>query len=197
MFDSGKSTSDLIAELKYEVDAAPQIPDSQYIDWLSALEQLLYSDIIKEQKRVKVKPVKNKVDLSTITVAEGEDTVRYEDIYTVYNDDIQFIETTLNSGAIFEDSYFKENNQLSVYPSDPISSLEIVYFVRPARKTTAGIGNVMLPIEFLDLAKAKLRGEAYKLVNEDSLAAKWLNDYNVMLENFKIWVSEKQPKFGM
>lgn len=197
MFDSGKSTSDLIAELKYEVDAAPQIPDSQYIDWLSALEQLLYSDIIKEQRRVKVKPVKNKVDLSSITVAEGEDTVRYEDIYTVYNDDIQFIETTLNSGAIFEDSYFKENNQLSVYPSDPISSLEIVYFVRPARKTTAGSGNVMLPIEFLDLVKAKLRGEAYKLVNEDSLAAKWLNDYNVMLENFKIWVSEKQPKFGM
>lgn len=197
MFDSGRTASALISELKSEVDAAPEIPNGHYLDWLNTLEQLLYSDIIKEQRRVKVKPVKNKVDLSKIAVATGEDNVRYEDIYTVYSGETQLIETTLTSGVIFEDSYFKENNGLSVCPSEPIAGIEIIYFVRPALKTSSSSGNVMLPAEFLDMAKAKLRGEAYKLVNEDALAAKWINDYNALLESFKIWMAEKQPKFGM
>ena len=57
--------------------------------------------------------------------------------------------------------------------------------------------NVMLPIEFIDLVKAKLRGEAYKLANEDSIAAKWLNDYNTLLETFKAWIADKSSNFGM
>ena len=55
----------------------------------------------------------------------------------------------------------------------------------------------MLPPELIDLAKAKLRGEAYKLANEDGLAAKWLNDYNVLLETFKVWIQSKAPAFGI
>ena len=57
--------------------------------------------------------------------------------------------------------------------------------------------NVMVPLEFIDLVKAKLRGEAYKLANEDVLSAKWLNDYNILLENFKMWISEKNSNFGI
>ena len=55
----------------------------------------------------------------------------------------------------------------------------------------------MVPVEFIDLVKAKLRGEAYKLVNEGEIAAMWLNDYNILLETFKAWISEKAPNFGM
>ena len=57
--------------------------------------------------------------------------------------------------------------------------------------------NVMVPLEFIDLVKAKLRGEAYKLANEDDIAAKWLNDYNILLETFKAWISEKSSNFGL
>ena len=52
-------------------------------------------------------------------------------------------------------------------------------------------------IEFIDLAKAKLRAEAYKVANEDNLAAKWINDYNVLVETFKAWVEEKRATFGI
>jgi hypothetical protein len=55
----------------------------------------------------------------------------------------------------------------------------------------------MLPAEFIELAKAKLRGESYKYANEDGLAAKWLNDYNALLETFKVWVQSKSANFGI
>jgi hypothetical protein len=71
--------------------------------------------------------------------------------------------------------------------------------VKPELKTISNYASkyVMLPIEFIDLIKAKLRGEAYKYANEDNLAAKWLNDYNVLVETFKAWLSNKQPEFGI
>ena len=80
--------------------------------------------------------------------------------------------------------------------------MKILYFVRPEVKTVSendeiDSKNVMLPPEFLDIARAKLRGEAYKIANEDVLAAKWLSDYNVLLENFKEWIKQRQAAFAM
>ena len=54
----------------------------------------------------------------------------------------------------------------------------------------------MLPYEFLDMVKAKLRGEAYKIANENSIAANWLNDYNAILMDFRAWVETKRASFG-
>jgi len=78
-----------------------------------------------------------------------------------------------------------------------VEEMVIVYLVRPIVKTTAVSGNVMVPYEFIDLITAKLRGEAYKLCNEDAVAAKWLNDYNALLESFKQWLAIRQAKLGM
>ena len=60
-----------------------------------------------------------------------------------------------------------------------------------------GTEHVKVPAEFIELVSAKLRGEACKLANEDALAAKWLSDYNVLLETFKTWIAGKQPSFGL
>ena len=103
---------------------------------------------------------------------------------------------------IFPDTYYKIQNNIGLNLKNQAEKLKIIYFVRPALKTVdtndnISSENVMLPVEFIDLAKAKLRGEAYKVANEDSIAAKWLNDYNVLLETFKAWISGKQSEFGM
>lgn len=196
MFDSGKSVSELITEIKEEVDIALEIPESTYINWLNILEQLCYTEIIKEQREIDIKNPTSPISISSLTVSEDEAPVRFEDIYTIYADFVQLTKTTLTSGYVFPNTFFKKNNDIGFSADAKVIDMKIIYFAKPKVKTSDE-GNVMLPIEFIDMAKAKLRGEAYKLVNEDALASKWLNDYNVMIDNFKAWCNNKSSQFGM
>lgn len=198
MFDSDIKVADLIEEIKNEADIAIPIPDASYVGWLNALEQLIYSEIIKEQAKVLAVPEAHTVELSTIDVPEGQDGIRFEDIYAVYSGGVQLKASTLASGVIFPKTYYKSENNLGL-SEDVSGEIKVIYTVRPSIKTVDSIEDdvVMLPPEFIELAKAKLRGEAYKLANEDVLAAKWLNDYNVLLETFKVWIQSKSPSFGI
>lgn len=203
MFNSGISAKDLVAQLKNEVDVAIPIPNASYVSWLNSLEQLLYTELIQEQGEIELDSVSSGViGIDTLNVPNDENAVRFEDIHAVYADQTQLIESTVASGVIFPDTYYKIQNNIGLNLKKQAEKLKIIYFVRPALKTVdindnISSENVMLPVEFIDLAKAKLRGEAYKVANEDSIAAKWLNDYNVLLETFKAWISGKQSEFGM
>ena len=210
MFNSGIAVKDLIEDLKTEVDIALEIPDTTYITWLNSLQQLLYSEVIKEEKEEAVdaymmmhySPAVGKPDepvkLNPVSLNAG---IRFEDICAVYHNETQLIKSTLARGEIFPNTYFKNGNGLGYNVKDETPTLKIVYYVRPALVKIDDADydntNVMMPIEFIDLAKAKLRGEAYKLANEDALAAKWLNDYNTLLETFKAWIADKSPNFGI
>ena len=204
MFDSGISVNYLVDELINEVDIALDIPKATYVEWLNSLQQLLYTEIIKEQRKITLKsPLQSPISLSLIPIQENENTPRFEDIHAVYADDIQLIKSTVASGAIFLDTFYKENNNIGYRTKKVPTELNIVYIVKPALitimlgSTAINEVNIMVPVEFIDLVKAKLRGEAYKLANEDALAAKWLNDYNMLLETFKAWIAEKSPNFGL
>lgn len=215
MFDSGILVKDLIDELKNtEVDIALDIPNATYVSWLNSLQQLLYTEVIKEQKEysyvsnetIVVPPIGEKrrvstFDLGTIEPGENESKPIFEDIVAFYSNGVQFIKSTVASSYHFPNTYFKYDNQLG-YEGNLTGLTRIIYHVRPAliqvdNEDNIDNSNVMLPIEFIDLAKSKLRGEAYKLVNEDGIAAKWLNDYNVLLETFKAWIATKSANFGI
>ena len=207
MFDSGISVKNLIEELKTEVDIALEIPDATYISWLNSLQQILYTEIIKEQRRTAIHP--SRFDDNSINFDKREDWLlndnesipRFEDIIAVYAGDIQLIKSTFASGEIFPNTYYKTNfggkPSLSVNVDSQPRTYTIFYIVKPALVDEKSNANVMVPIEFIDLVKAKLRGEAYKLANEGERAAMWLNDYNILLETFKVWIAEKTPNFGL
>ena len=222
MFDSGISVKEIIEELNEEVDIALPIPNKTYVTWLNSLQQLLYGDVIKEQKKTTttirkqerdpafglVYRVINPVPLSSISIDGNQNQPTFEDICAVFINDIQLMKSTVASGEIFPNTFFKNNNDIGYNFNDPrnpfedSSTMTIVYYVKPALVTVTDTdeindANVMLPVEFIDLVKAKLRGEAYKLANEDDVAAKWLNDYNTLLETFKVWISDKSPNLGM
>lgn len=202
MFDSGVSAKEFVEKLKAEADIAFDIENRDYLRWLNSLEQLLYREIIQEQAEFYV-------DLNTeiifpYTVCEDYSPVRFEDIYSVFADGRQLAKSTVTSGVIFPDTFYKKNDRLCF--NTRANEIRIVYIVRPPMKEFDGGNiktsddnryNVKLPIEFLDLALAKCRGEAYKLANENVMAANWLNDYNLLLESFKLWAENKKPLLGM
>ena len=214
MFDSGISVKNLIKELKEtEVDIALDIPTVTYVSWLNSLQQLLYGEVIREKRRFELSGCEDgKISISSIEPKENEANPRFEDIYAIYvkrgGYDRQLIKTNFASGTIFPDSFYKDGNDIGINVGDGTNSITIIYNVRPKLVEVDEndeiidvneneIVTVMLPIEFIDLAKAKLRGEAYKLANEDGIAAKWLNDYNVHVETFKNWLSGKATNFGI
>lgn len=200
MFNSGVKVTDLIEQIKDEADVAIPIPNINYIMWLNSVEQLLYTEFIQEQGEITITNVSgNAIDISSLTVPTDEEAVRFEDIHAIYADNTQLIESTLASGVIFPNTYYKVRNNIGLNLKNQPQTIKIIYFVRPILKTEANVGSeyVKVPPEFTDLVKAKLRGEAYKVANEDSLAAKWINDYNVLLETFKTWIQGKQSEFGL
>jgi hypothetical protein len=208
MFINNLTYQDLVDEVKSEVDIALEIPNEIYFRWLDALTSLLYTEVIKEQTICVIEPAPQSPFLPMVEDDWGDKyEVSFEDVIAVYADDVQLIKSTPTSGIIFPNTFYKHSY---ANPNDSSASYSTVGYnteFTPQKLTLVcinknwGVGDgncfVMLPNEFIDLAKSKLRGEAYKLANEDELAAKWLNDYNVLLENFKAWIAEKSPDFGL
>ena len=84
MFDSFTKATNLITTLKSEIDVAYEIPDSTYMKWISALEQLLYGEIIHEQhKAIILDPEPEIIDLNSVYTYTEADKIRFEDICAV------------------------------------------------------------------------------------------------------------------
>lgn len=202
MFDSGISAKALIAELQSEVDVALPITNSTYVTWLNSLQWLLYIAIIKEQNDLIItEPQEDVIQLANLDVSDNEAPIRFEDIYAVYADTTQLIKTSITSGFVFPDCFYKKGNNLAVKMQKTPNFIKLIYHIKPKlikvnENDEIQDGNVMIPIEFIELVKSKLRGEAYSLENEYGSASNWLNNYNILLENFKQWLSDKAQQFG-
>lgn len=202
MFDSGISAKALIAELQSEVDVALPITNSTYVTWLNSLQRLLYSAIIKEQNDLIItEPQEDVIQLASLDVSDNEAPIRFEDIYAVYADTTQLIKTSITSGYVFPDCFYKKGENLAIKMQKTPNFIKLIYHIKPKlikvnENDEIQDGNVMIPIEFIELVKSKLRGEAYSLENEYGPASNWLNNYNILLENFKQWLSDKAQQFG-
>ena len=93
VFDSGIKIADVISAIRKEADISYPISDDYYLECASSIEQMIYSEIFKEQNRIDVDKNDEKIsntedgaiiDISKIIVAENEAKPRYEDIYTAY-----------------------------------------------------------------------------------------------------------------
>ena len=205
MYNSGIMVKDFLDSIEKEADISIDIPRDSMLRWLSAVEQFAYTEVLKEYVRTTVDLTDNPmdfVDLSVLPVPADAAIPVYDDVIRVYGEEGQELR---KSGAVagyefpdFDLYYTDYNGHLVIHTRIEQSQVTLIYRIRPAIKTRDNDLelHVALPAEYLDMAAAKIRGEAYKIANEDGLAAKWLADYNQQVENFKIWAASRNERYG-
>lgn len=202
MYDSAITAADFISGIREELDIAAVIPDSAFVRWLNVVEQTVYTELIRELRAVKIEAEYGEgntvpIAISSIETEDGEEDVIFDDIVKVYADGVELDRVSLISGLVFDNlgMYWHNKGYIEVKMLIPPRDFTIVHVVRPKRKTENDTDTVKLPAEWLEIAASRLRGEAYKLANDDNMAAKWLNDYNLYLEQFKVWL-DKNKVYG-
>ena len=191
MYDCGITAKAFIETVQGEADISAVIPEASWLRWINTVEQFLYAEILAEYVRVEI-PYAEKIPLASI--GEG---VTYDDIVSVYGDDVELDRAGVIAGTAVERSMYWTDYEGNVIlrPVDVPSQVFVVYRLRPTIKKT-GAETIRIPVEWLDLLAARMRGEAYKVANEDGLAGKWMNDYNMQLESFKIWAAKRNERYG-
>lgn len=211
MFNSGISAYDLIDQLQQEADVAIPIPETSYYEWLNELQYLLYTEIIREiSLQHYTELTDQEIDIESAEVT-GESPIRFEDVLAVYAEildggdtkHVQLTRMTPLNGSIFPYSYYKNRSKIKLHipekPNQTLQKITIAYYTKPeaVTKMNAKTAMVAVPAEFISLVKSKLRGEAYKLCNEGTLAANWISDYNVLLETFRKWIESRREAIGI
>lgn len=197
-FNSGYSAQKIIKNLIDETDMVSYITEDTYVRLYNELIELLYGEIIQDTKLYETKELTN-------THLEDLD-IKTEHIKDVYYGNTQLSRGKAEQVGKIDNIYYTDNDGRfcfsAVSATDDVKGMEklrIYYNYIPERladlKTENNDRTIPLPFSFLELVTSKLRGEIYKLLNEDEQSAKWLNDYNNLLENFKIYIQSRKEKF--
>lgn len=203
MYDSGITARALISNVSSEADITIPIDSESWYRWINAVEQFVYTEILNEYTSVTLNYAEltnDTINLNNdITTANGCAAPNFDDIIKIYADETELDRTSVISGLIFVDKplYYTDYSgnikmNLTGYPENIV----IVYRLRPELKSSLTDRNINIPIEFIDMLAARMRGEAYKIANEDNLSAKWLSDYNIQLESFKLWATRRNERYG-
>lgn len=199
MYDSGIKCADLINSVISEADISIMVSDESWYRWLSSVEQFIYTEIVNEYASYDVEFSGEKIALSSITVPSDCDKLTYDDIVAVYADGIMLEKSGIIGATDFSDKdlyYTDYDGSIVLSINGTPGTIRIIYRLRPKIKGVKSTANVFVPIEFIDMVAARMRGEAYKIANEDGLAGKWLGDYNTQLESFKVWAAKRDTRYG-
>lgn len=200
MYDSKMTLSEVIASLESEVDIASSIPSSSVARWVSSLEQLIYSDILKFYRSHDVNLSDERFKISDLTSRSGEAQTTFDDIIKVYDGTDELVRAGAVAAYQFENDksiYWQDGEDVQVRLFTISDTLHVICKVRPKIKDSSSMSDtVKVPFEWIELVLSKVRGEAYKIAGDDEQSAKWLNDFNTQLESFKAWVNERQRWYG-
>ena len=201
MYKSGYDAQSIYELLTEEADIQPMLSLNYCLRWITSLEQLLYADVIKDYRTGVVNLQADGIfDIDEISTDEFSRTPTFDDIVKIYDEDEELVRCSPIAAHQFKGEkaiYWCEGdtNYAKLLRSG-VDKLTVIYKAMPRTKLYDPMDKVCVPEEWIDMVLSKVRGEAYKLAGDDAQAAKWLNDYNTQLEQFKVWVSERQKWFG-
>ena len=189
MFTCNQTLGALIDGVMADMGLYVEIPRETYREVVNEAIGRLYTEVVCERGEVPFTPYNGSISIESIAVPADTAPLREEDILLIRKS-AQFIHRlsphrflliTSNDGNF----YTVEDGVLRFTPTWNGHSLHLIYRRRPRPFTETDEGRTIpLPEEYLSLLRAKLRGEIYKLANEDVLSAKWLGEYNSILPAF-------------
>ena len=183
MLHSSATVGKLLEQVEKDMGLYTELDRTVYLDALNECLCRVYHEVIDEREAVTCVSKEGKIPYSDISVKSGQDAVRATDIRSVRYDEkpLQYLPPDRYAAVKTPDGDFYTLKKDGIYltPTRSTASLHVTYTVRPQRFGTGDLnGGVPFPNEYLYVLRAKMRGEAYKLVGEDALAAKWLTEYN-------------------
>jgi len=198
MYNSNVTISSLIEQIESEADVITRIEDEFYLKWVNIVQQTLYKELIEQYSHSEVE-TNGDLYLDDIEVTSEQAPVEYDDIVKIYIDGEELTKASVITAFTIPDKdiyyYDSANSVVRIRCKTPYDKTNVVYRVRPkiAEETSEYI---YLPYEWLEMLAAKIRGELYKIANDDVMAAKWLADYNTQLESFKVWIMKRNSRYG-
>lgn len=183
MLHSSITVGRLLEQVEKDMGLYQEIDRTVYFDALNECLCRLYNEVIDERASALCVSDEGKIAYGNIPTVAGQDSVRQTDIRSVRYAEkpLQYLPPERFDAVKSTDGDFYTVKRDGIYltPTRSTTKLSVTYTVRPQRFGAGDLnGGVPFPNEYLFLLRAKLRGEAYKLVNEDALAAKWLAEYN-------------------
>lgn len=202
MYKSGMTAAQLYAIVEADADISISVPKDMLALWINAVQQMLYSEIVREERFTALTADGTGSVLYTALAAQtGEAAVEGRDIVGVFDGKgKEFERVSGGIGYIMASTrpvWIDTGSGIKYYAPFPVERMQIAHVARPALVTAAGTEDICVPIEFVPMILARIRGEIYKLANEDGLSAKWLSDYNTELETFKVWAAQHGEVWGL
>ncbi len=190
MFTSTTDVKTLLDETISEMGLYEEIPRSTYRRVLNETIGRLYGELVREEREVLCSPdVDGAVPISSMSMPSDNAPLREEDILGIHKGSqvIHYLPPSRFHLVASEDGNFYTVKDQSIRFTPPFTGhgMRIIYLCHPKPYSESDEERMLpIPDEYLSLLRAKLRGEIFKLANEDSLAAKWLGEYNAALPAF-------------
>ncbi len=205
MYNSGITADALINSVRLEADISIPVSNDLFLRTINTVEQFIYTEILREYVKQDFEGIETSeecaIDLEDFDIPDDVSAPIFDDIIRVFADDEELERSGVSGVVDFPEKklyYNKYDGKITLSLNDFCEKITVIYRLRPALKTSENSDSaiIALPVEFVELLAARIRGEMYKIANEDGLSAKWLSEYNVQLENFKIWAAERTSRFG-
>lgn len=204
MFASNMKVSELLEAVRNSTDISIDVTDGEMLVWLNAMEQMLYSELIKEQHLTEIDGAApdDIITFDSLARDEGEADIEERDIVVVAADNTELDRISGGVGVIWHSnerpSWYPVKTGIQLCLKYVPDTVYVAHVVRPEPYTVAAkeTDDVRMVAEFVPMYLARLRGEMYKLANEQGLSAQWIGEYNTELENFKVWNASHDAHFG-
>lgn len=156
----------------------------------------LYTVIIRSEAEGAATPKNGLIPRSAIPAPSNAAGVQLNDVLAVYDGSrkLRYLPPAdLPAAAGLPGFYTVTQEGIRLSDSGIDHPLRIRFIERPIQYGADSENTyIPLPNEFLPMLAARVRGEVYRLVNEDAPAAKWLALYNAYLADFHTYLAARR-----